>query len=125
MVARLDLTVAAAVAFAIEWEPLLRAALRLSLEPGGEQPLLRGGRAIRWYEDALAPLQEVRPDIDRHRLAVAIRSATGIESLIWLTDVAGLSRDEAAELMRRTAHALLQAELAPSSPAAVPGSSTS
>ena len=35
-----------------------------------------------------------------HRLALAIRSATGIEALVWLTDVAGLSRDDATELMR-------------------------
>jgi hypothetical protein len=50
------------------------------------------GRAVGWIEDALAPLQGTRPDIDIHRLAVAMRSVTGIESLIWLTDIAGLSR---------------------------------
>ena len=31
-----------------------------------------------------------------HRLVLAIRSAIGIEALAWLTDVAGLSRDDAA-----------------------------
>jgi hypothetical protein len=40
-----------------------------------------------------------------------MRSATGIESLIWLTDIAGLSRLEAAELMRHSAQVLLQAAL--------------
>jgi hypothetical protein len=34
-----------------------------------------------------------------HRLARAIRSAVGIEALVWLTDVAGLSREEAAGVM--------------------------
>src|SRR5258708_35513 len=73
----------------------------------GRQPILRQGRAVGWIEDALAPLQETRPDIDIYRLAVAMRSATGIESLIWLTDIAGLSRLEAAELMRHSARVLL------------------
>ena len=47
-----------------------------------------------------------------HRLTLAIRSATGIEALVWLTDVAGLSRDDATELMRWSARALLQSALA-------------
>ncbi len=47
-----------------------------------------------------------------HRLALAIRSATGIEAFVWLTDVAGLSREEAADLMRWTARAILNSALA-------------
>ncbi|GIF96887.1 hypothetical protein Cci01nite_19810 [Catellatospora citrea] len=46
-----------------------------------------------------------------HALAVAIRSATRIESLIWLLDIAGQSRREAAKTVRRTAQALLTAAL--------------
>jgi hypothetical protein len=42
------------------------------------------------------------------RLALAIRSATGIESLVWLTDVAQLSRAQAIEIMRWSALALLR-----------------
>ena len=118
--ARLDLVMVASTDLTLEWEPQLRASLRLSLEPANDgdsrdgasrQPLLRRGRAIGWIEEALTPLRETRPDIDIHRLAVAIRSATGIESLIWLTDIAGLSRAEATELMRQSARALLQAAL--------------
>ena len=44
-----------------------------------------------------------------HRLALAIRSATGIEALAWLTDIGGLSRAEATDLMRWSAQAMLQA----------------
>ena len=44
--------------------------------------------------------------------AIAIRSATGIEALSWLTDVAGLSREDAAALMRWSAHAMLDATTA-------------
>ncbi|MCW2642247.1 MAG: TetR family transcriptional regulator [Dactylosporangium sp.] len=121
--ARLDAFMAAFTEYNFQWEPQLRAALRLSLEPQGdrrgsdrdlpkaERPLLRRGRAIGWIEDALAPLRHSHPQIDRHQLAVAIRSASGIESLIWLHDIAGQSRKQAAETVRRTAHALLDASL--------------
>jgi hypothetical protein len=40
-------------------------------------------------------------------LARAIRSAAGIEALIWLTDVGGLTREEAARVMHASAMAIL------------------
>jgi hypothetical protein len=43
------------------------------------------------------------------RLAQAIRATTGVESLVWLWDVAGLSAAEAQELMCWSAAALLDA----------------
>ena len=109
---RLALTMRAFILTTLEWEPQLRASLRLSLEPGTDQPPLRAGRAIGWIEDALSPLAHTRPDIDVHRLAISIRAATGIESLIWLVDVAGLTREDATELMCWSAAALLRAALA-------------
>ncbi len=39
---------------------------------------------------------------------MAIRSAVGIEAMVWLTDVAGLSRADAARLMQWSAQALLR-----------------
>ena len=110
---RLDATIDAFTRQNIETEPQLRAMLRLSLEPmpAAERPLLRRGRAIGWIEDALAPLRATMSEAELHRLATAIRSATGIEALVWLTDVAGLSRRDAAELMRWSARALLQSAL--------------
>ena len=38
-------------------------------------------------------------------------SATGIEALVWLVDVAGLTREEATALMRGSAQALLESAL--------------
>lgn len=110
---RLDLVAEAAVRIVVDWEPQLRAGLRVALEPGrvASGSPLRRGRAIGWYVDALAPLAAARPDVDVHRLALAIRSATGIESFVWLVDVAGLAREEAAASMRWTARALLKAVL--------------
>jgi AcrR family transcriptional regulator len=107
--ARLDLVMRAFIRQTIEWEPQLRTSLRLSLEPAADQPLLRGGRAIGWIEDALSSLRDTRPDLDVRQLAVAIRSATGIESLVWLTDIADLTRDQAGDLMLGSARALLHA----------------
>jgi len=103
---RLDIVMREFARITIDWEPQLRTQLRLSLEPGAEQPVLRQGRAIGWITDALEPLRGSGVDIGR--LAIAIRAATGIEALIWLTDIAGQSRDEAAETMRWTARALLR-----------------
>ncbi|MEU0795902.1 TetR/AcrR family transcriptional regulator [Amycolatopsis sp. NPDC005961] len=112
-VARLELVMREFTRITVEWEPQLRAQLRLSLEPGVDQPVLRQGRAIGWIAEALSPLSRSHPDIDVHDLAVAIRSATGIESLIWLTDVGGLDRQDAAATMTRSAVAILRAAMTP------------
>ena len=91
------------------WEPQLRASLRASLDPEAERQVLRGGRAIGWFEDALSPLAGSH---DVRALAIAIRAAVGIEPFVWLTDVAGLSPDDAVATMRRTGMTLLEAALA-------------
>jgi AcrR family transcriptional regulator len=91
-----------------------RTMLRLSLElpDAGRAALpLRQGRAIGWFEEALEPLRGRLSADQIHRLALAVRSATGIEALVWLTDVAALPRDEAFVLMRWSAQALLHAAL--------------
>jgi AcrR family transcriptional regulator len=110
---RLDQVVRELTRLTIDSEPELRTMLRLSLEP--EPPgelLLRQGRAIGWLEDALAPLRGKLGRAELRRLTLAIRAACGIEALVWLTDVAGLSRKESAELMHWSALALLRSALA-------------
>lgn len=115
---RLDLLLRATNRIVRDWETQLRAALRLSLEPDTDPtaPVLRRGRAINWLRDALEPLATTRPDLDLDRLAVAIRAATGIESFVWLVDVARYPREEALELMHWNGRALLQAALRDSGP---------
>jgi AcrR family transcriptional regulator len=110
---RLDLVLEETGRILLEWEPQLRASLRLSLEPGADPtgPVLRRGRVIGWVSDALAPLAASHPGIDVRRLAVAIRAATGIEAFVWLVDVARVPRDEAVALLRWTGTALLRAAL--------------
>jgi hypothetical protein len=62
---------------------------------------------IGWLEEALAPLGEDLGAAGVRQLAIAIRSAIGIESFVWLTDVAGLSTPDAVETMRWSARSLL------------------
>ncbi|MEV0716495.1 helix-turn-helix domain-containing protein [Asanoa sp. NPDC050611] len=107
--ARLDVLMTAFARYNFTWEPQLRAALRLSLEPATDQPVLRRGRAIGWIAEALAPLRDTHPHVDVGRLATAIRSATGLETLVWLVDIAGYSREQATDTVKRTARALLDA----------------
>jgi len=112
---RLDLVIDAFTRMIVDTEAQQRTMLRLSLEadPVEQSQLpLRQGRAIKWIEEALAPLGTDMSEAEIHRLALAIRSATGIEALAWLTDVAGLSRRDATDLMRWSARALLQSALA-------------
>ena len=114
---RLELVVEALTRLVVETEPELRTQLRLSLEPGAEDReklLLRQGRAIGWLEEALVPLRDRLPAGDLRRLVHAIRSACGIEALVWLTDVAGLSREEAVEVMRWSARALYRTTISES-----------
>ncbi|WP_127504721.1 TetR/AcrR family transcriptional regulator [Actinoplanes solisilvae] len=107
--ARLDALMTAFAHYNFTWEPQLRASLRLSLEPAADQPVLRQGRAIGWIAEALAPLRDSHPHVDVDQLAVAVRSATGIETLIWLVDIAGYTREQAAATVKGTARALLDA----------------
>lgn len=82
--ARLAVVVEEFTRITVATEGHLRSTLRLSLDPDPshrEKLIERGGRAIGRIEDALAPLREEHPDADVRRLALAIRSAIGIEAL--------------------------------------------
>lgn len=103
----------------VETEPQQRTMLRLSLEMTAEERAglpLRQGRAIGWIGEALQPLGDVLTDQELHRLALAVRSVSGIEALTWLTDVAALPRDQAVALMRWSAQAMLRAATSGSPP---------
>ncbi len=92
-----------------------RTMLRLSLNADNNSPAalpLRQGRAIAWISEALAPLRGQLTDQQLHNLALAIRSAIGIEALTWQIDVAHLTREESVALMSWTAQALLHAATA-------------
>jgi AcrR family transcriptional regulator len=119
---RLDLVVREIARTILEREAQYRTMLRLALDPATprESLVLRQGRAIGWLEDALSPLRSRLSQTQLRRLVLAIRSAVGIEALVWLVDVGGQSREAAAATMRWTAAAILRGALAESGAARPP-----
>ncbi len=112
--ARLEIVAEGLTRQLIEHEPELRAQLRLALEgePAGDERLpLRRRRRIRWIEDALSPLRGRLPQPELQRLVYGIGATLDIEALVWLTDMGGLSREEAVEVMRSNARAVLRSAL--------------
>ncbi len=112
-VERLDAVVAAFTTMVAETEAQQRTMLRLSLDTGPDGPELplRQGRAVGWFAEALEVLTD---DLGRdgvRRLAVAIRSAVGIEARVWLIDVAGLGPEDATAVLRANARAILEQAL--------------
>lgn len=101
----------------LDWEPELRAMLRLSLEPTATSNdlVLRKGRRLLWFEDALAPARRTLGPKRFARLIAALAGTVGIESLVFLTDMAGMERSEAAAVLVWTAETLTTSELRPPS----------
>ena len=112
----LDERVAAVAGFVIglvqESEPQQRAMLRLSLGDVPHELPLRQGRVIPWFIEALAPMAESIGNEGVHRLALALRAACGIETRVWLTDVAGLAPAEVSALQQWMVDALARQALA-------------
>jgi AcrR family transcriptional regulator len=111
---RLEAAVRGFLAMILDTEAQQRTMLRLSLEADAATRALplRQGRAIGWFCEALEPLADRLGAGGVRRVAVAVRAVCGIESLVWLTDVAGLSRAAAVEQMVWSAVALLRRAVA-------------
>lgn len=107
---RLDLVVQQLAEIFLEAEQTYRTMLRLSLQPEEQgQLVLREGRRLLWIEDAIAPIRDrLQPDRYR-RLVNALAATIGIEALVTLIDLAHLSREEAIQVLRWSAQALLHA----------------
>lgn len=109
--ARLDAVVANFSAMILDTEAQQRTMLRLSLDADdaerGALPL-RQGRAIAWIAEALDGVRTDFSDQQFRQLVLSIRATIGIEAIVWLVDVAGLSRSDTVALTRWSAQALLQ-----------------
>ncbi|MDQ6696835.1 MAG: TetR family transcriptional regulator [Actinomycetota bacterium] len=124
--ARLDAVVRNFSAMVLDTEAQQRTMLRLSLEADADERAelpLRQGRAVAWIAEALEDLKDDRSDEEVCQLVLSIRATIGIEALVWLVDIGGLSRADAVALTRWSAQALLQR--ATSIPPPMPGSSSS
>ena len=111
---RLETAVRGFLAMVTDTESQQRTMLRLSLEADAatQELPLRQGRAIAWFTEALTPLAPRLGENAVRQVAVAVRAVAGIESLVWLVDVGGMSRDEAVEQMVWSAVAVLRRALA-------------
>ena len=88
-------------------------------QPGGARSASpASGRAIAWIAEGLEGVRDDFTEAQFRQLVVSIRATIGIEALVWLVDVAGLSRDDATALTRWSAQALLQraTSIAPPTP---------
>ena len=109
--ARLDAVVRNFSAMILDTEAQQRTMLRLSLEADAAERdtlPLRQGRAIGWIAEALDSVRGDLTDQQFRQLVLSIRATIGIEAIVWLVDVAGLSRSDAVALTRWSAQALLQ-----------------
>jgi AcrR family transcriptional regulator len=113
---RIEAAVRGFMAMVVDTEPQQRTMLRLSLESDTttrQQLPLRQGRAIGWFIEALDPVADRLGDDGVRRLAVAVRAACGIETLVWLTDVAGLTPEQAVDQMVWSSVALVRRAVRP------------
>jgi hypothetical protein len=69
------------------------------------------GRRVLWFEDALQPLRRDLKPAQYKRLSLALAASVGIETLVWLTDIVGLSKAQAAEHLIWTARCLVRGAL--------------
>jgi AcrR family transcriptional regulator len=107
---RIEAAVRGFMSMVVDTEQQQRTMLRLSLEhdAASRQLPLRQGRAIGWFTEALDPLGDRLGSDGVRRLAVAVRAVCGVEALVWLTDVAGLTREQAVDQMAWSAVALVR-----------------
>ncbi|HUR00828.1 MAG TPA: TetR/AcrR family transcriptional regulator [Gemmatimonadaceae bacterium] len=115
---RLDRAVRVIQRAAVENEAMLRTMVRLTVAaPAGSTDSTpsgvrrRGYRRIEWIELALEPVKKQLSRRRFDRLVNALTVSIGIESLIVLRDLNGLSPEEAESVSRWMARTLLRASL--------------
>ncbi len=69
---------------------------------------VREGRRMRWLDEALQPLQRLPADQYRH-LRAALALTLGIDSIVIMKDVCELDDEEALDVLRWSAAAILHA----------------
>lgn len=77
---------------------------------GAESPAVREGHRMRWLDEVLEPLDDL-PDERRRRIRAALALTLGSDSLVVMKDVCGLDDDDALDVLRWTATAILRAGL--------------
>ena len=112
--ARLDAVVRADHALVVRHEAAFRTALRAMLTPRPDDPAevpRRPGNRLRYLAEALAPLHDRLGPERLERLVLALAMCVGMESIVVLEDIGGLSPAAAEAVKRWAAAALLRAAL--------------
>jgi len=99
-----------AARYALDHEERLRTSLRLSLDP--QSGYQRPGRRGRWVDEILVSAGDRLDPAARARLSAALHLVLGVDPIIVLTDVAGLDRDQAPDVLGWVAATLVQAAMA-------------
>ena len=109
---RTDRFVGAVQELVVAHEALLRSLVEATvLEPAGSAVPRRGVRRIAWIEEALGPGRAAMPRAVYERLVSAIAVCAGIEPLMVLRDIRGLFAEEAVDVSRWMARALVRQAL--------------
>jgi AcrR family transcriptional regulator len=115
---RLDRTVRAVQRQTVANEALLRSMIRLTVEERGDRGAAsapprprRGYRRIHWIELALEPARAELGARRHQRLVAALALCVGIEALLVLRDICGLTAEDAERVSLWAARALLDASL--------------
>ncbi len=97
----------------VSWRALVKANLERWFEQGGSSPEapVRGKTRIHMTQQALEPLEGVLAPEAHRRLKMALMLVYGVEALIVTRDACDLEPDEATEVMRWAAQALVQAAM--------------
>jgi AcrR family transcriptional regulator len=110
--ARLGSLVRSMQQFAIDNEFRLRTMIHLTvLEDTALGTPRRGTRRMEWIDLALAPLKPRLARLEYGRLRSALAVITGIEALVVLRDICGLSAKQAVEASQWMAQAMLERTL--------------
>lgn len=110
--ARLDRLVNNMQRLAIENETLLRTMIHETVltVPAAVEPR-RGGRRLDWIESAVGPLRKRIGSTNYRRLVCALALCTGIEALLVLRDICGLSTDEIIRVSQWMCRAIVRESL--------------
>ncbi|MDP9089842.1 MAG: hypothetical protein M3O26_14010 [Pseudomonadota bacterium] len=110
--ARVDAMVKNMQRLALENEPLLRTMIHetvLATPTGAESR--RGGRRLDWIDSAVTPLRQRLKTTDYRRLVCALALCTGIDALLVLRDICGLSSSEITRVSQWMCRAMVRESL--------------
>jgi len=110
--ASVDAMVVAMQRLTVEHEWLLRTIIHETVLHQGSAEVRRRGRRVEWIEMALKPWRSELGEAKHARLVAALALCVGIEALLVLRDISGLTAPQAIEMSQWMARAMVNQSLA-------------